>query len=627
MEQARAVTASFVQDLVTLTVNLSGGGQGTVTSAPVGVQCPSGCVAGFARGTQVVLTAAPGQGATFAGWGGACSGSAGCTVAMSTDRIVSADFQPVLAPVQVQREGDGAADGVVLGASGAISCPSACATNLAVGTTVTLDASTSINTTVFSAWTAGPCQGQGAHCTYVVAEGQAANRARFSVNRLTVTRAGEPGRVTSNVGGVDCGTACSAVYPVGTQVTLTATPETADQRFGSWSGDCAGAVGTCVLTMGGPKTVGAGFVAYSPVVNGQAADLVLGQPNFVSGTANNGGQSLSSLNAARTCFTDGSYLWVADAGNARVLQWNALPVQPYMQPASVVIGQASPTSSTPQVGQSTLNTILGGIVRTPWGGLYVADRAAHRLMYWSAPPTSHGAPAQAVIGQATFTVSLNGTAVNRLYQPIDLTIAGSRLVVLDSQNHRLIWYNQAPVSTGLVDANAVLGQADFDSRIAAATPTASSFVGAWAVAYDPTLDRLLVADTNSHRILGWNGFPGSPRAADFVLGQTDFGSGGTNAGQSGPNPIGMNQPKGLVIHNGSLFVSDTGNNRVMVWTHVPSSTAEPAQAVLGQADLNSNAATLSASGLQTPLGLCATGNSLFVVDYSHSRVVRFSLAP
>ena len=69
---------------VQLTVTSAGSGTGTVTSTPSGINCPTTCSANFASGTQVTLTATPGTSYTFNGWSGACSGTAGCTVTLTS---------------------------------------------------------------------------------------------------------------------------------------------------------------------------------------------------------------------------------------------------------------------------------------------------------------------------------------------------------------------------------------------------------------------------------------------------------------------------------------------------------------------------------------------------------------
>jgi phospholipase C len=77
-----------------LTVSLSGTGTGTVTSSPAGIKCGTMCSAGFAMGTQVTLTAAPGTNSIFAGWGGnACSGTNSvCSLTLNSNTQVTATF-------------------------------------------------------------------------------------------------------------------------------------------------------------------------------------------------------------------------------------------------------------------------------------------------------------------------------------------------------------------------------------------------------------------------------------------------------------------------------------------------------------------------------------------------------
>ncbi len=69
---------------------------GTISSVPAAIACGPACAddgAEFLDGAQVVLTAAPVTGATFTGWGGACSGTATtCTVTMTGAQSVTAAF-------------------------------------------------------------------------------------------------------------------------------------------------------------------------------------------------------------------------------------------------------------------------------------------------------------------------------------------------------------------------------------------------------------------------------------------------------------------------------------------------------------------------------------------------------
>ncbi|MCA1832628.1 MAG: choice-of-anchor D domain-containing protein [Actinomycetota bacterium] len=89
-----------VKPLFQLTVVRTGSGSGTVTSSPAGISCGSTCSMFVANGTSVSLTAIPNTVSSFGGWGGACSGTGNCSFVMSTDKSVSAAFNP-LPPAQL----------------------------------------------------------------------------------------------------------------------------------------------------------------------------------------------------------------------------------------------------------------------------------------------------------------------------------------------------------------------------------------------------------------------------------------------------------------------------------------------------------------------------------------------
>ncbi len=75
----------------TLTVTKAGGGAGTVTSSPTGINCGTTCSAAFSDGTAVALTASPAAGSTFAGWSGAADCADG-SVQMTSDLTCTATF-------------------------------------------------------------------------------------------------------------------------------------------------------------------------------------------------------------------------------------------------------------------------------------------------------------------------------------------------------------------------------------------------------------------------------------------------------------------------------------------------------------------------------------------------------
>ncbi len=63
--------------------------------------------------------------------------------------------------------------------------------------------------------------------------------------------------MTSAPAGIDCGTTCTAAFALGSQVTLTATPD-ASSTFAGWAGACVG-TGECAVTLDQARHVTAGF--------------------------------------------------------------------------------------------------------------------------------------------------------------------------------------------------------------------------------------------------------------------------------------------------------------------------------------------------------------------------------
>ncbi|MEA2579343.1 MAG: lysozyme [Actinomycetota bacterium] len=111
---------------------------------------------------------------------------------------------------------------------------------------------------VLLGWT-GACAGAGTSGTCeVTVHGQNAAAAVFGY-KVTVSVTGTgAGTVSSFPSGVDCPDACSAAYPAGSTINLTATADSAS-AFDGWSGGCSGLGSGCSLNVNGPRVVGATF--------------------------------------------------------------------------------------------------------------------------------------------------------------------------------------------------------------------------------------------------------------------------------------------------------------------------------------------------------------------------------
>jgi hypothetical protein len=156
--------------------------------------------------------------------------------------------------VQVVRTGDG---GGTVSASGAeIACGPSCADRVEVGSRVTFTA-VPLPDSRFRGWS-GSCTGAQAACTVTAGSGVDVTAA-FSRRQaaLTVRRSGR-GSVTSTPGGIRCGRACSALFPL-RPVRLVARPARG-WRFAGWSGACGGARPACVVQLKASRLVTARFV-------------------------------------------------------------------------------------------------------------------------------------------------------------------------------------------------------------------------------------------------------------------------------------------------------------------------------------------------------------------------------
>lgn len=74
------------------------GGTGTVGSTPSGISCGATCGAAFNSNTTVTLAAVSAVGSRFAGWAGACTGTASCVVALAAATTVTATFSAPTKP-------------------------------------------------------------------------------------------------------------------------------------------------------------------------------------------------------------------------------------------------------------------------------------------------------------------------------------------------------------------------------------------------------------------------------------------------------------------------------------------------------------------------------------------------
>jgi hypothetical protein len=271
VDQARTVGATFTRRQVALVVTLSGAGAGTIGVA--GQQCALAAGAGSASCTlrvdverPLTLSAQPAAGSEFTGWSGACAASARaptCTLTPTADAAVGAAFAPATARLTIVSDAGATGLGGVRSSDGALACTlrgavatGTCATTVAAGTTLTLDAVPDQFSNL-AAWTGGCAGTTGLRCTLVVRD-SAVVGLRFERRQAAVTvnlTGAGAGAVTLD-GAALCtlapnqGTAsCTRQVDLGTSITLALQP--AAGAAATWGGPCANAPpsGPCTVTV------------------------------------------------------------------------------------------------------------------------------------------------------------------------------------------------------------------------------------------------------------------------------------------------------------------------------------------------------------------------------------------
>lgn len=162
MDGDQNVSAQFDAPVRALTVNVLGGGTGTVTAPPDangdGIDCPGDCSGTYADGASVTLTATPTAGSPFGGWTGCADNPTptSCRVDMNSDLVVSAQFDPPALTRALTVTLGGTGTGTVTAAPDAngdgIGCPGDCTGTYADGAAVSLTATPDISS-VFVGWT------------------------------------------------------------------------------------------------------------------------------------------------------------------------------------------------------------------------------------------------------------------------------------------------------------------------------------------------------------------------------------------------------------------------------------------------------------------------------------------
>ncbi|CAF4558270.1 unnamed protein product [Rotaria sp. Silwood1] len=342
--------------------------------------------------------------------------------------------------------------------------------------------------------------------------------------------------------------------------------------------------------------------------NGQGASLILGQPTTETfGTANYGGLSGSSMmNPAGVLITGmdaDKKVYVCDKGNNRVLVYNTPP-------------SSNNTAADYCLGQPNFNTNSAGTVASKLNApsncvvigdrIYVADAQNHRIMVWEGLNSlASGQSANYVLGQSNFTsgganhgMGFSTCDDKSLYltdgfeNSNGMATDGTRLIVCDGFNNRVLIWNDVSYVYSNMPANVVIGQSNFTTRTSPTTDASTAATLFQPTGVAVTKDgKLVISSTQENRILIYNTIPVTDGAsADLVLGQSDFTH---NQAVFTPNANETYHPLSISVsaNSNKLAVSSDYAARVTIWDAFPTSNNAPATKVIGRANLTASSAT------------------------------------
>ncbi|NOY68032.1 MAG: DUF11 domain-containing protein [Deltaproteobacteria bacterium] len=407
--------------------------------------------------------------------------------------------------------------------------------------------------------------------------------------------------------------------------------------------------------------VGNGIAGLS---SGQAADYVIGQPDFKTRSSNScGSASAATLDDPYGLAVSNTLLFVGDRYNDRIMGFDlgeeasGLAATTAGLEAVLVIGQAAFNGkSGNQGGSADANTLSDTRYLAVSGDyLFAVDENNDRTLVYDLTGLSQfNTTAVFVFGKPDFTSTGNTLTASGAADPWGIAVAGSKLMISDNQYNRVAFYDIADLTSAIGNSDFgppafdLAGQTDWYSGSAAAIHPVFDAAGnddVNSVGLEEPRDAvvgiaagapfLFVAGAANNRVLAYesdvNGVPLDLKA-DFVLGQADF-----EHEQEDTTVTGMHQPIGVAFDDETeyLFVADSGNNRILVFdlsSGIASGMA--ASFVLGQPDFTSDTSGISQRTVFLPrrmdTGTIQSGPDagkryLFVADKGHTRVMLFNI--
>jgi len=237
----------------------------------------------------------------------------------------------------------------------------------------------------------------------------------------------------------------------------------------------------------------------------------LGQSDESSIEANRGGAAtLSTFYWPFGFGVVADTFWVADTGNRRLLGWHGGHLPDPTRPADILLGQDDESQRSDNRGGAVGGTTFRWphSVAGDDDTLYVADAGDHRVLGWTPPPTGAAQAADVVLGQSDLLQidEFKGRpqGAQRMRFPYAVASDSRRLIVADTSNNRiLLWHSWPRVGAG-VRADTVLAQPDMDANGENRWTAVEDDSLCWPYGLSLAGDVLAIADSGNNRVMLWS---------------------------------------------------------------------------------------------------------------------------
>ena len=409
-----------------------------------------------------------------------------------------------------------------------------------------------------------------------------------------------------------------------------------------------------------------GFSASKIYSINPSASWVIGQPDFASSTVNNGGISAKTLNLQQAVAIDkNGYLWVGDSSNFRILGYKN--PQSIMPAADYVIGQGNFNSGTGTGPSQSNNGGVLSIAFDSENNMWINDNSGnyshYRIVGYSSNDiyTTSGCNASYLMFQTSYTAELTSalsqgyttqydmagffyqtavpneeivTALPNPYQidyalPLYLAFnSEDDMWISDTANHRLVQYKNSDITSNAYPyyCSRVLGQSQFYIQ-GIIGHSQYELDGVSDIAFDKN-NNLWVVDSASVK-----GFQ-YPNYSQQVMQNWVIGGTFTTSGNLTQN--GLFNPQAISFDNyGNMFIADCAYNRIMGFSasSLYGNNQPNAFVVIGQPNFTTDTANTTQNGLS--IGVASSysylggkvafdsNNNMYVADINNNRIMIF----